>query len=132
MGDSMKRYTVRYERDESGWWGGEVKEVRGCRTQGRTIAQVRRRIRDALALFVDDAKTTTLVDDVVLPAQARRSLATYREARVKADRESARAQESTLRAVRVLTKRLGLSTRDASELLGLSHQRIQQLAHERR
>jgi predicted RNase H-like HicB family nuclease len=125
----MKQYTVKYERDETGWWNGEVKEVQGCRTQGRTIAQVRRRIRDALALFVSDAKAASLADHVVLPSQARRTLATYRQARLKADREYARAQASTLQAVRVLTKRLGLSTRDASEILGLSHQRIQQLAH---
>ena len=124
----MKQYTVKYERDESGWWNGEVKEVQGCRTQGRTIAQVRRRIRDALALFVSNSKAASLVDDVVLPPRARRTLASYREARLKADRESARAQASTLQAVQVLTKRLGLSTRDASEILGLSHQRIQQLA----
>ena len=128
----MKRYTVKYERDESGWWSGEIKEVQGCRTQGRTIAQVRRRIREALKLFVSDAKTAQLQDDVILPSQARRTLSSYRQARQRADRQSALAQASTLQAVRVLTKRLGLSTRDASEILGLSHQRIQQLAHERR
>lgn len=128
----MKRYTVRYERDETGWWSGEIKEVQGCRTQGRTIAQVRRRIREALGLFVRGARTAPLVDDVVLPAPARRTLASYHQARVKADRETARAQASTLQAVRLLTKRLGLSTRDASEILGLSHQRIQQLAQSHR
>ncbi|MHB8417280.1 MAG: type II toxin-antitoxin system HicB family antitoxin [Myxococcales bacterium] len=128
----MRRYTVRYERDEAGWWTGEIKEVQGCRTQGRTIAQVRKRIRDALGLFVNNAKTAALIDDVVLPTQARRTLVSYQQAREKAEKESARAQASTLQAVRVLTQRLGLSTRDASELLGLSHQRIQQLAHEHR
>jgi predicted RNase H-like HicB family nuclease len=128
----MRSYTVRYERDETGWWLGRIKEVQGCLTQGRTIAQVRQRIRGALALFVRDARTARLVDDVALPAAARRTLASYGTARAKAEKETARAQKSTVQAVRVLTRRLGLSTRDAGELLGLSRQRIQQLTHERR
>ena len=48
-----------------------VKEVRGCHTQGRTIDQARRRIKEALELFVDHADEAELIDDVVLPANAR-------------------------------------------------------------
>ena len=50
----MSRYTVRYERDESGWWVAQVKEVPAAITQGRTIVEARRRIREALALALDD------------------------------------------------------------------------------
>lgn len=52
---TMKRYRVTYERDESGWWVASVSGVRGCHTQGRTVDEARRRIKEALELFVDDA-----------------------------------------------------------------------------
>ncbi len=56
----MNSYTVVYERDEDGWWLAYVPAIPGCHTQGRTIDQARRRIREALSLWVDDASTATL------------------------------------------------------------------------
>lgn len=47
-------YTVRYERDEDGWWVATVKGVKGCHTQGRSIEAARKRIRESLALYVDE------------------------------------------------------------------------------
>jgi predicted RNase H-like HicB family nuclease len=58
----MDIYNVTYLRDESKWWVASVREVPGCHSQGRTIDQARRRVREALELFVDDAKSATLVD----------------------------------------------------------------------
>src|SRR5262249_12099003 len=69
--------TVHYERDESGWWVAQVKEVPAAITQGRAIVESRRRIRKALALAMDN------------------------------DRKAAKAR-----------------------LVGISYQRVQQLAHE--
>ena len=40
--------------------------------------------------------------------------------------------KTTAAAASVLTRKLGMSVRDAAELLGVSHQRIQQLAGARR
>lgn len=134
MVEAMSRYTVRYERDDdSGWWTAQVKEAPAAITQGRTIAEARRRIREALALALDDdaaAEKAKLVDDVKLPADARRALDRARSDRKRLEAETERAQASTTVAVRTLTKKLGLSVRDAGELLGISHQRVQQLAHE--
>ncbi len=70
-------YVVAYERDDDGWWVGSVKGVRGCHTQGRTIEETRRRIRDALSLFVDDAETATLQDSVRLASDARAAIREY-------------------------------------------------------
>ena len=58
----MNIYNVTYLRDESKWWVASVREVPGCHSQGRTVDQARRRVRQALELFVDDAKSATLVD----------------------------------------------------------------------
>jgi len=72
--EAVKSYRVAYERDESGWWVATVRGVRGCHTQGRTVDEARRRIREALGLFVDDARKATIVDDVKLPTAATRGI----------------------------------------------------------
>ena len=117
-----------YERDESGWWAASVRGVRGCHTQGRTVDEARRRIREALDLFVDDARNAAIVDDVKLPSAATRAIRAYATHRRKADEEDRRAARAARRAVRVLrTGKLKMSARDAARLLGLSHQRVHQL-----
>ena len=64
---SVNTYHVAYEQDDSGWWAASIREVRGCHSQGRTIDEARRRVREALGLFIeDDAESAELVDD--LPA----------------------------------------------------------------
>jgi predicted RNase H-like HicB family nuclease len=124
----MKRYRVTYERDESGWWVASVRGVRGCHTQGRTVDEARRRIREALELFVDDARKAAIVDDVKLPSAATKAIRAYASLRRKADEEDRRAARAARRAVRVLrTGKLKMSARDAARLLGLSHQRVHQL-----
>jgi predicted RNase H-like HicB family nuclease len=126
--EGMKRYRVTYERDESGWWVASVRGVRGCHTQGRTVDEARRRIREALELFVDDARKVSIVDDVKLPSAATKAIRAYASLRRRADEEDRRAARAARRAVRVLrTGKLKMSVRDAARLLGLSHQRVHQL-----
>ena len=127
----VKTYRVAYERDESGWWVASVRGVRGCHTQGRTVDEARRRIREALELFVDDARRATILDDVKLPSAATRAIRAYASLRKKADEEDRRAARAARRAVRVLrTGKLKMSARDAARLLGLSHQRVHQLTQD--
>ena len=129
--EAVKTYRVTYERDDSGWWVASVRGVQGCHTQGRTVDEARRRIREALDLFVDDARTASIVDDVKLPSAATRAIQAYTSLRRKADEEDRRAARAARRAVRVLRSgRLKMSARDAARLLGLSHQRVHQLTQE--
>jgi predicted RNase H-like HicB family nuclease len=130
MAKAMSTYTVIVERDQTGWWVASVKGVRGCHTQGRTIEQTRRRIREALSLFVADAEKAKLVEDIKLPASARNLVNQVRSTRQRAEEEQAKLNRSTALAAQVLTGDLGVSVRDAGELLGLSHQRIHQLTAE--
>jgi predicted RNase H-like HicB family nuclease len=126
--EAVKNYRVSYERDESGWWVASVRGVRGCHTQGRTVDEARRRIVEALELFVNNARTAALVDEVKLPTRAARAVRAYATLRKKAEEEHRRAALAARRAVRVLrTGRLKMSARDAARLLGLSHQRVHQL-----
>jgi predicted RNase H-like HicB family nuclease len=124
---SSKVYRVIIERDETGDWIAHVEGVRGCHTYGATLDQVRRRIREALSLWVEDAETAELVDEIRLPREARHAINRCSSARRRAERGRESAQRATTAAAEVLVERLGLGVRDAGELLGLSYQRVQQL-----
>ncbi|HMC76596.1 MAG TPA: type II toxin-antitoxin system HicB family antitoxin [Vicinamibacterales bacterium] len=125
---ASKKYRVQYTRDESGWWQASVPAVRGCHTQGRTIDEARRRIRGALALFVDDARRATLTDDVRMPKRVAAAVLQYRTARERVEREQQQASATARRAVKALAGgRLNLSRRDTGAVLGISAQRVQQL-----
>ena len=121
------KYTVRFERDESGQWIATIPRVRGCHTHGRSLDEARNRVREALSLFVKNAETADLVDDIRLPVHARTMLRKVRDARTRARVEQARAARMAQHAADTLHKRLRLSVRDTGQLLGLSHQRIHQL-----
>jgi len=121
------RYRVVVERDESGAWIARVPSVRGCHSHGRTLEQVRSRIREALSLWIDDAEEAELRFDVRLPAATRDGIRRARQARARSGKAQREASAAVRQAAAALTSRLGLSRRDAAELLGVSHQRVQQL-----
>lgn len=123
----MRSYRVVFTRDESGAWIARVPDVPGCHTYGRTLDQARRRIREALSLWVDDADRAEFDEQIKLPAHVRAAVNRSRSARERADRERERAQTETAATARTLIDELDLGLRDAAELLGLSHQRVQQL-----
>jgi predicted RNase H-like HicB family nuclease len=126
-----KRYTVQFDKDaDSGWWVVTVPEIPGCLTQGRSLAEGRRRIRKALALFIDEklAATVDLVDDVRLPKSTGAVVKQAATVRAQLDELQAEAIKATSAAAKLLVRKSGLSVRDAADLLGVSHQRIQQLA----
>ena len=128
---SVNTYHVVYERDEPGWWVASVREVRGCHTQGRTVDEARRRIREAMEWFVDDAQSARVVDDVKLPAMAAKAIRAYATLRKRADQEDRRAAIAARRAVRLLQGgKLKMSARDAARVMGISDQRVHQLANE--
>jgi predicted RNase H-like HicB family nuclease len=134
MEANMARYEVIYARDEGGWWIARVRGVSGVHSNGRTIAEARRRVREALALAVGDtaAEKADLVDDVQIPASLRSRITSYR--RVRAAEQKARNEALDVARILApaLVRNLGLSVRDVGELLGLSHQRVHQLARQRR
>jgi predicted RNase H-like HicB family nuclease len=119
-------YTVIYERDDKGLWVAQVRGVAGCHTQGRTIAQARERIREALGLFDEDVDKAVLVDDVRLPGNVRRLMTAQRSARSKQKVVDEQLRELNVKASRALTAEVGLSLRDAGELLGASQEAVRQ------
>ena len=123
---SSKTYTAIYDYDaDDNAWNVRVKGLTGCQTYGRSIRQAQSRIREALSLWLDTAPAQLLVRDQ-FPAALASVADDVVRARDAAERAGAKAQQQTIEAVKALTD-LGLSRRDAAELLGLSHQRVHQL-----
>ncbi len=50
----MEEYTVIIERDEDGYYVGEVVELPGCFTQARTIEELLKRIKEAIELYLEE------------------------------------------------------------------------------
>ena len=131
MSGEYATYKVVYDRDESGWWLARVPSVPGCHTQGRTVDEARRRIREALGLFVDEAEKARLVDDIKMPLGIKRAVRKYWSIRKRALAEEKKASAAVRHAVRALHgSPLKLSMRDAASVLGVSYQRVHQLAEE--
>lgn len=95
--------------------------------------EARRRIVEAMELFIDNARSAKIVDNVKLPRGCEEGGSGVRHARKRADEDDRRAARGARRAVRALRGgRLKMSARDAARVLGLSHQRVHQLAQEKR
>lgn len=121
-------YTAVYEpAGEPGWWTVRIDGVPGAVSQGRSIAQSRDRVREALALVLDvDHVRLHIVDDVRLPTALQRKVDRYRKRRDAAEAEARAASEASRDAVRAVLA-AGFSTRDAGEALGISQSRVAQL-----
>jgi predicted RNase H-like HicB family nuclease len=121
-----KRYIAVYERDpESDAWLVHIKWIAGCDTYGRTLRQAEARIREALAVWLDrDPEGLEIVSE--WPDELKDVATTVAQARRDAAASAQAAGAATAKAAKRL-HRMGLSRRDAAEVLGISHQRVQQL-----
>lgn len=48
-----RRFTLLVEKDEDGWFVGTVPELPGCHTQARTRAELKKRVLEAVRLYLD-------------------------------------------------------------------------------
>jgi predicted RNase H-like HicB family nuclease len=121
-------YTATFDRDEEGFWLVELVEEPRVHTYGRTLAKAREHIRDATALWFEIAPDAiTIVEDIRLPKLVRATVERARKERAKAQAVQEAAAGATREAARALVEEGRLSVRDAADVLGLSHQRVQQL-----
>jgi predicted RNase H-like HicB family nuclease len=123
----MTKYRVKLERDASGAWIAKCLDVPGCHTYGRSLRQARSRVREALALWVDDADKAELVFQYHFPSEWREAVEACRRSRTRALNAERDAQAITAAIATELTQSQGLSLRDVAEMFGLSHQRVQQI-----
>lgn len=122
-----KPYAVEARR-VGGWWAIDVPKVRGGHTQVRRLQQAETAAREAIALLLEgDPAAIEVKLQVVLAPQTQETLDEVRRVRAAAAEAERDAAAVTRQAVgRLLAS--GLSMRDAGTLLGLSHQRVAQLA----
>jgi predicted RNase H-like HicB family nuclease len=128
---AMKQYRAVFERDETGTWLARVPSIPGCHTYGRTLEQARTRLREALGLWITQPDAVKIEEDIHLPSDLKAAVRRSRRTRERAEREQEHAQKETRAAATALVGD-GVSLRDAGELLGLSHQRVQQLVSGRK
>jgi predicted RNase H-like HicB family nuclease len=56
MQKKILNFTVLIEQDEDGWHVATVSDIPGCYTQGRTVAQVLERIKEAIEVCLEADK----------------------------------------------------------------------------
>lgn len=125
------RYVAMYTHDDRAW----IVQFRepDIATFGRTLASAKRYARSALAvhLEVDDlsAAGVEVVDDVRLPAEITSEVERLADQRSTVEAMRTEVAAATRRAASDL-RRLGLSTRDVAEILGISGARVAQIERE--
>lgn len=50
------QFKVIIEQDEDGWYVASVPELQGCYTQGKTLEQARKRIKEVIELVLESDK----------------------------------------------------------------------------
>ena len=126
-------YTATYTHDDRAW----IVQFRDpdVATFGRTLASAKKYARSAMAVYLEladlSAAGVAVVDDVRLPPGVADEIETLMEKRSKAEALRAEVAEATRRVAADL-RRLGLSTRDVGEILGISGARVAQIERESR
>lgn len=111
-------------RRAGGWWAISVPDLKGVHSQARRLDQVPGMARDAIALMLGVAPETVRVQVVPeVPSPVSHAL----EARQAARLAQEVADQATAAAALALLND-GYTVRDAGALLGLSPQRISQIA----
>jgi predicted RNase H-like HicB family nuclease len=125
----LTTYAVTFELDGDGLWLADVPALRGAHTQGRTLATARERIREVIAMVedLDDETAIELEERIELPPRVEELVAKAAAAGDEAARQLDRALAYRQEAAQALVEIVGLSTRDAGDVLGISHGRVHQL-----
>ncbi|MBA2382263.1 MAG: hypothetical protein H0V73_09155 [Chloroflexi bacterium] len=124
-------YVATYTHDDRAW----IVQFRDpdLATFGRTLASAKRHARSALAvhLEVDDlvSANVDVVDDVRIPSAVADEVGRVVEQRSKVDALRSELAQATRRTAADL-RRLGFSTRDVAEILGISGARVAQMDRE--
>jgi predicted RNase H-like HicB family nuclease len=123
VGVKLVKVTIRRDPEDHSFWLVNVVGEPGAHTFGRSLAEAKRHALEVVALWFELEPQQFEIDwdlrlgGIARPVkEAKAAIAHAEEDRTRRDR-----------AVRALTE-AGVSYRDVAELLGLSHQRIAQIA----
>lgn len=122
----MTTYRVTAERTRTGWWTLEAPQV-GAVSQARRLDQVDEEMREAIAYLAgvpEDSFEIEVVPEI--PREARIAMAHAEQLRAELQRVNREAAEESRRAARALAD-AKFTVRDIGRVMGISHQRAQQL-----
>jgi len=114
--------------DGSNGWLVDIPSVQGCHSDGRSLAEARRNIREALAVSLDDedrdaiAEAAVFEEEIVIPQRLRAAVRRFLRERELAETAAAKHRAASAAALADLTE--ALSLRDAGQLLGLSQEGV--------
>ncbi len=121
-------YSATAERSGK-WWALSVPEIPGLHTQARRLDQAPAMVREAIALMLNVSENS--FDVTILPsigAEVDAVLENLAQARESAGLAEKCLTAATRQAVDVLTGKHGLTVRDAGIVMGVSFQRVAQVA----
>jgi predicted RNase H-like HicB family nuclease len=137
MNPTPRRVTASYSIDDDGrTWLVALDEEERVHSYGRSFLKARANILEAAALWFNvDEGDLEMIDQ--LPPSYQEPLDELAEARARLEDERAHfeavqadVKERTIDAILMLRTWSGLSNRDVAAMIGLSHQRVHQLATE--
>jgi hypothetical protein len=125
------QYVATYTHDDRAW----IVQFRDpdIATFGRSLPSAKRYARSALAVYLEVVDLTAagieVVDDVRLPTEISDEIRRLLDQRSKVESLRTEVAEATRHAAADL-RRIGLSTRDVGEILGISGARVAQIDRE--
>lgn len=126
----MKVYTAMVSR-EGRWWMISIPELDGV-TQARRLSEAKQMAREYIAVTLDLKLSEVAVDLQIVDVEGVTDLAArmnrIREEKAEAARLEAEALEESARLAKELVN-AEVPLRDAAEVLGVSYQRVHQLAN---
>jgi hypothetical protein len=129
QGVTAMKYDITVTR-EGRWWMVEVPAL-DLLTQARRVSEIETMAREIIAVTLDVKMSEVEVHIAAFVVDGVDMLAVINDVRSKrdaAERAEREAGEAMREAVQVLTSH-SAPVRDVGELLGVSHQRVSQLAH---
>ena len=60
MKKKVLNFTVLIEKDEDGWYVASVPDIAGCYTQGKTVALVLGRVKEAIEVCLESDKSVLM------------------------------------------------------------------------
>jgi hypothetical protein len=138
---SNERYVARCVRS-GGWWGVEISNAEGVHlkggyTQAKRLDQVEPMVREVISLLLDVPEDSFDVQlEPELPEAIKKEVEEARALRQEAQTLRSQAEQAYQEAIgkaaeaaRNLVDEERLTVRDVGQILGLSHQRVDQLLH---
>jgi hypothetical protein len=129
--NERRTYFARCQRSGD-WWAITVPGLKGLYTQAKRLDQVEPIVRDAIALMLNIPSDSFDVKvQPKLHPDAEDAVRRLSKARQEIEDAQAHFSAAARSAATSLVGGMGLTVRDAGRILGVSHQRIDQLIHGR-